>query len=227
MEYRGQQYVFDATTRIGGGGMADVYLGTRRDAPEASAVAIKVPSSRVPEPARDLFLREAEAAHRVSGPNVVQVVDWGDTPPFIAFEFVEGSTLAEDLRTRQGGRRFWSGSELVDLYRQLVAAMSAINEYVVHRDLKPENIFVQGNTLKISDFGISKYVGEATRSRTFKGWGTLPYMAPETLRGDRAEWYSDQYSLGIVFFEMATLQLPFVGTSDELEHAHLYRGRPV
>jgi len=205
--------------------MAEVYLGTRDDAPEIH-VAIKVPRQDLDEAIRTLFLREAEAALRVSGPHVVRVVDWGEEPPFIAFEFIEGGTLAAELQNRQREQRFHSEADLVGLCRQLVEGMSAINGEVIHRDLKPDNVFIDDGVLKIGDFGIAKYVGEVTRTRTFKGAGTPLYMSPETFRGGSVDWQTDQYSLGVVFYEMATLQPPFTGDWDELERLHLFQRPP-
>ena len=225
MEYRGQQFIFESGARLGGGGMAEVYHGTRRDDPVVH-VAIKIPLPRLDPAIRDLFLREAEAAQRVSSPHIVKVVDWGDNPPFIAFEFIEGTTLAQEIYGRQGENRLWSERELAGLYRQLASGMLAINQEVIHRDIKPDNIFLQDAVLKVSDFGIAKYVGEVTRSKTLKGWGTAAYMAPETFRGESVDWHADQYSLGVVFYEVATLQRPFTGDWDHLESRHLYERPP-
>lgn len=221
MEYRGQRYTFDADARLGSGGMAEVYLGVRRDAPQKH-VALKIPLPGLHPELRDLFLREAQAAQKVSGPNVVEVVDWGAEPPFIAFEFIEGPTLERVLVARRGDGRYWPEAELIEMYQQLVDAMASINQEVIHRDLKPANIFVAKGLLKVADFGISKYVGEGTRTKTFKGWGTAPYMAPETWRGLSLDWRADQYSLGVVFYEMATFELPFTGSDEELERKHLF-----
>jgi eukaryotic-like serine/threonine-protein kinase len=221
MLYQGQQFAFEASARIGAGGMGEVYVGHRVDAPDEH-FALKVP---LPQFAADVdvFLREAEAAARVSGPNVVRVIDWGDPPPFIAFEFIEGTTLDKVLRERGGEERFWSETELVGVYAQLVDALRAINKHVIHRDLKPDNTFVlEDGTLKVGDFGLAKYVDEVTRTSTFKGGGTAAYMAPETFRLTSIDWRADQYSLGIMFFEVATLRRPFVGNWDELERLHLY-----
>ena len=93
---------------------------------------------------------------------------------------------------------------------------------VIHRDIKADNIFLAVDGLKIGDFGISKYVGEITRSRTFKGWGTVAYMAQKQL--PETPWTGDRpTSLGIVFYEMAAFKRPFVGSDDELARAHCTR----
>jgi serine/threonine protein kinase len=116
--------------------------------------------------------------------------------------------------------------ELVGLYSQLVAALKTINQHVLHRDLKPPNIFIGQDEVRVADFGLAKYVDEATRTRTFKGWGTAPYLSPEAWQSLSLDWRSDQYSLGVVFFEMATLQRPFSGPDDVQEQKHLYERPP-
>lgn len=226
MEYKGQRFIFDATRRLSHGGMGEVHEGARRDDPSIR-VAIKTP---FPEFAKDggvVFLREAEAARNVASPHVVPVEDWGDQPPFIAFEFMTGQTLRAVIDDRRQHGKLWTEAELVALFRQLVTAMQAINARVIHRDLNPKNIFVDNGVLKVTDFGISKYVGDATRSQTYKGWGTLEYMAPESFTRDTVTERADQYSLGAVFFEMATFQQPFAGTPrDKLQEAHTYTTSP-
>src|SRR5438552_3139624 len=139
-EYRGQAHVFEAGVRLGGGGMADVYLGESGQDPDLH-VAIKVLRATLDDAARAMFLREAEAAQRVAGPDVVKVVDWGDNPPFIAFEYIQGRTMGKELSERRAQQAYWSESELLDLFAQLVGALDAINRQVIHRDLKPDNIF--------------------------------------------------------------------------------------
>jgi hypothetical protein len=169
-----------------------------------------------------MFLREAEAASRINHPNVVQLIDWGDSPPFIAFEFVEGRTMDRVIEERRSTQSELRVSELLPLIRSLVAGLEAINRVLVHRDIKPGNIFLTDNGPKISDLGLAKYLDEATRSRTFKGWGSLAYMAPETFRGQSNDWRTDQYGLGVVFYELATLERPFQGAAPDLERQHLF-----
>jgi serine/threonine protein kinase len=140
-DYTGQHHRYESAGRIGHGGMAEVYEGWAKDDPTVH-VALKVPLPHLSREGADLFLREAQAAQRVSGPHVVPVVDWGQSPDFIAFEFIDGPTLDTELHTWQREQRVRGDRELVPLFRQLVAAMKAINTQVIHRDLKPANIFV-------------------------------------------------------------------------------------
>jgi len=228
MIYKGQQFTFQTDRLLDDtdqGGMGRVYQGHRQDDPSIH-VAIKVP---LPDYTAT-FLREAEAAQRVADSSyVVPVMDWGDHPsPFIAFRFINGPTLRKVLEHRRAHNEFWSEVELIGLFHQLVDAMKVINIRVVHRDLKPENIFDDAGSLRVGDFGMSKYVGDVTRDDTHKGGGTGPYMAPEVWVFDDGrtdaviDWPADQYSLGIVFYEMATLQRPFSGTDRDLRKGHLF-----
>jgi hypothetical protein len=218
--YQGQNLSFERGVRLGGGGMAEVYLGHVRGRPKRS-VAIKEPRGDLPpEVDADMFLREAEAAARIKHPNVVSVVDWGREPPFIAFEYIEGETLDRFIARRSAERNPAPLGKLRHWGDQLIDGLEAVNQHLVHRDLKPGNIFQTDGRLKIADFGLAKYVGEATRLKTFKGWGSAPYMSPEVFRGDTTDWRADQYSLGVVLFELATYARPFEG--EDLEAAHLY-----
>jgi serine/threonine protein kinase len=186
--------------------MAEVFLGSYKNADGGNSdVAIKVPLPTLPQNVLDLFIREAEVASRVTDTQVVRVVYPGEKPAFIAFEYVEGNTFNREIAQRRLNTQYASDRELVADVLQLVRGMKAINVEVIHRDLKPDNIFLTDGVYKISDFGISRYVDEITRSNTFKGWGTAAYMAPEAFRSESVDWRSDQYSLGIVFYEMAGL----------------------
>lgn len=203
--------------------MADVFVGQSRDIPSVIA-ALKVPLSSLPDDVLSMFLTEAEAAQAVeNNDHIVPIIDWGKSPPFIAFEFMSDGTLAQSIEAHRQSSIQFTEPELVVIFRQLVLGMSAINKRVIHRDLKPENIFNSSSGLRVGDFGIARFVGAATRNPTFKGWGTADYMAPETFKMESPDWRADQYSMGVIFFELATLHRPFIGDSRELEHAHLYK----
>lgn len=92
---------------------------------------------------------------------------------------------------------------------QLAHGMKCISEELVHRDIKPENILNFNGVLKITDFGLSKISGESTKTMTFKNGGTPLYIAPEAWNNDRNTVQMDIYSMGIVFYELATLSYPY------------------
>jgi serine/threonine protein kinase len=221
---KGQRLLFQVGERIGAGGMGEVLIARTGDG--TLEVAIKRPLAALAPENRALFLREAEAAARAAGPGVVRVIDWGESPPFIAFEYIRDPTLDREIVRRRAANAPWTQPELVSAFSQLVAAMKAINLHVLHRDLKPPNIFIGTGQVRVADFGLAKYVDEATRTKTFKGWGTAPYLSPEAWQLLSLDWRSDQYSLGVVFFEMATLQRPFSGPDEAQEQKHLYE-RPL
>lgn len=110
----------------------------------------------------------------------------------------------------------------------ILTGMKEIHTKIVHRDLKPENILVdEDGHLRISDFGLAKYIDEKTRTKSFKGAGTLPYMALECWTGDTNSISMDIYALGIIFYEIIAGVLPFdCATESEWRDAHLFTQVP-
>ena len=177
------------------------------------------------------FINEGTLATQIRHPNVVEYLFFHDgatydgLPPYILMEFADGGTLQTELEVARRNRKMFSKEELKGLFRQLAAGMKAINQTLVHRDVKPDNILVSGGCIKISDFGLSKVVVEATRKSTFKGMGCVAYMAPEAWRFEKNTPQLDIYAMGIVFYELATLRHPFdVRTPDPQKwmEAHMY-----
>jgi len=158
------------------------------------------------------FNREGRVLARLNHPNIVSVFDFGRTEHFyfLLMEFVDGVNLRQAM---QAGR--FSPSEALAIVPKICEALQYAHEQgVLHRDIKPENILLDARgRVKIADFGIAKLVGEDQPSVTLTGTGaalgTPHYMAPEQLeRPSEVDHRADVYSLGVVFYEMLTGELP-------------------
>ena len=210
-------YLLDAL--IGAGGMGEVYRA--HDGRLNRTVAIKVLSSRIASPDRvERFTQEARAASALNHPNILTIHDVGhegDTA-YIAMEWVDGRTLREVLQAGPVPLR-----RSIDFGHQIAEGLAKAHAAgVVHRDLKPENVMVTGDGLaKIVDFGLAKIVeasavpnDSATVTRvagTEPGivMGTAGYMSPEQASGRRVDYRSDQFSLGLLLYELLTRTRPF------------------
>ncbi|NUO53800.1 MAG: serine/threonine protein kinase [Polyangiaceae bacterium] len=169
---------------------------------------------------RARFLREAQAAGKLTSPHVVQVLDYGleGATPFMVLEWLEGEDLGR--RIKRAGRL--PIAEVATLLRQLGKGLRRAHEAgLVHRDIKPPNLFIAVNdgdeTLKILDFGIAKGAAVSGGDDTKTGVvvGSLRYMSPEQARGLRTvDQRADLWSVGVVLFHAITGALPFQGESD-------------
>jgi serine/threonine protein kinase len=200
---------YEVKSFIGSGMNAEVYKVL--DHSDNSIKAMKVSSDVL------MLKREAEAAKKIIHPNVTryfeyrEVVADGSKVHYIVMEYVPDGNMRGRINKQLESGEFFALDLLLGWMSQLASGLSAINDSLIHRDLKPENILFLKDTPKISDFGLSKYVEEATRTQTYKGEGTHPYMAPETWELAHQSIKTDIYSLGIIFYELVTLQRPFEG----------------
>ncbi|WP_182199112.1 Stk1 family PASTA domain-containing Ser/Thr kinase [Paraliobacillus salinarum] len=198
---------------IGGGGMANVYLG--HDTILDREVAIKV--LRLEYANDDEFIsrfhREAQSATSLSHPNIVNIYDVGeeDNIYYMVMEHVEGVTLKKYIQLYGP----IPVQESIEIMKQLTAAMEHAHENnIVHRDIKPQNILINDyGQAKITDFGIALALSATSLTQTNSVLGSVHYLSPEQARGGMATNKSDIYSLGIVFFEMLTGHIPFSGQS--------------
>ena len=195
--------------KLGRGGMATVYLA--HDSVLDRPVALKVLAEHLAddEDFRERFLREARLAAKFVHPNVVQVYDVGEDErgPYIVMEYVEGDTLADELRRR--GRL--PPDEVAAIGIQLCAALEAAHEAgLVHRDIKPQNVLRRPNgQVKIADFGIARSLAATSHTELGTVLGTAAYLAPEQARGEQVTPAADIYSLGVVLYELLTGRTPF------------------
>lgn len=194
--------------KLGAGGMGQVYFAldlrlNRRP------VVIKILAKELLQDAsaQQRFKQEVEALSRIHHDSVVEVLDTGALPddrPYIVMEYVEGETLRSQI-SPEGMNLQRSASIL----KQIGAALHHVHERgVFHRDLKPENIMLKRDTdsVVLVDFGIAKVTNSIVGPSTAQGAtiGTLLYMSPEQLRGERVTAASDIYSMGLVAYEMVT-----------------------
>ncbi len=158
------------------------------------------------------FYREAEAAGGLRHFNIVTIYDLGEEhhTPFIAMEFLEGSDLQNAIQKQQ----IQSINQVLRIARQSCEALHyAHGRGIVHRDVKPANIFLlEDGTVKIVDFGIAQ-MASSTMTRTGMVMGTVSYMSPEQVQGRNLDGRSDQFSMGIIVYEMLTGMKPFHGSS--------------
>ena len=206
-EYIGNRYrIIDL---LGKGGMADVYLAYDEILHREVAVKILKSDMSDDDVALERFKREAGAVTQLSHPNIVDVYDVGDDGDkhYIVMEYVKGYTLKQLIRKR-GPIPY---KEAVWLMKQLAGAlMEAHRNNVIHRDVKSQNVLIKDDgTVKLSDFGIAVASGAIQLTRKDSVLGSVHYLAPELSRGKQATMQSDIYSLGIVFYELLTGDVPF------------------
>ncbi len=203
--------------------MAVVYRGY--DLVLDRPVAIKVLRGQFAADASFLrrFEREAQAAARLSHPNIVSVYDVGrdDGTPYIVMEYVPGKTLKQLILEHAP----FSLDEAIHIVRQVAAALDYAHQHgLVHRDIKPQNILVdERGFVKVTDFGIAKGLTDVSLTEAGFGMGTVHYVSPEQARGEPATPASDIYALGVVLYEMLTGRLPFDADNPiglAMQHVH-------
>jgi YVTN family beta-propeller protein len=222
--------IYEVRTRIGRGGMGEVYLA--RDTRLGRPVALKVLPERfaLDERFRERLLRESRLAASLDHPNVVPVYDAGEADGrlFIAMRYVDGVDLKALLRDASP----LAPERVVDIAGQVAEALDAAHHRgLVHRDVKPSNVLLdqQGDRdhAYLADFGLTH--SPATAGPTDgQLMGTVDYVAPEQIRGEVVDGRADQYALGCMLFECLTGSLPFRDRSEVAAiFAHLEEPPPV
>jgi len=212
---------YQILSKIGAGGMGEVYLAT--DTLLDRKVALKILPTEVTSNAQRVhrFLQEAKTASSLNHPHIITIHEVGEANStyFIATEFIEGMTLRDAIKSNQ-----LQLGKVIEITIQVASALSAAHDVkVVHRDVKPENIMLRSDGyVKVLDFGLAKLLQQGTPKpeastlvNTADGivLGTISYMSPEQARGLDVDSRTDVWSLGVVLYEMVTGRTPFEGTT--------------
>jgi serine/threonine protein kinase/tetratricopeptide (TPR) repeat protein len=203
--------------KIGAGGMGEVYRAHDETLERDVALKVLPVGMLADEAARKRFRKEAVALAKLNHPNIETIYEFAtqNGVDFLVMELITGITLGQKLT---GG--LLSDQETLRLGTQIADGLNAAHvQGVVHCDLKPGNVMVTSNGhAKVLDFGLAKFFhtskdSSITESLTeMRAAGTLPYMSPEQVRGERVDSRTDIYSAGAVLYEMSTGQKPFLET---------------
>lgn len=200
---------YEIVSKIGTGGMADVYKAMDHKLNRFVAVKVLKPEFREDATFVKKFRSEAQAAAGLTHPNIVNVFDVGDDEGvyYIVMELIEGITLKEYISKK--GKL--SVKEATSIAIQVSMGLEAAHNHgIVHRDVKPQNIIISTDgKVKVTDFGIARAASSNTISSNVMG--SVHYSSPEQVRGGYSDEKSDIYSLGITLYEMVTGRVPFDG----------------
>jgi serine/threonine protein kinase len=201
---------YEVEREIGRGGMGVVYKAVHRRLQRPVALKLILSGVFAHQWERERFLNEARTTAQLEHPNIVQIHDVGEfgSTPFMALEYVEGGTLADQIARRPLTER--KAAEVVESLARTAAF--AHSKGVIHRDLKPANIFMSLAGPKLGDFGVAKLLESATNVEGTMT-GTPSYMSPEQADGRPATPLVDVYALGAVLYECLTGRPPFKAAS--------------
>src|SRR6267143_3532290 len=230
-------------SKLGAGGMGEVYLAHDIQLDRLVALKILPPEMAADKQRMQRFIQEARTASSLNQSNILTVFEIGETAStqFIATEFVDGETLRQHMAHKRLRLR-----EALDIAMQIASALAAAHKAgIVHRDIKPENVMVRHDdaVVKVLDFGLAK-PNEKPRQQTLDDseaitrtvvntdpgvvMGTTAYMSPEQARGLVVDWRTDIWSLGCVLYEMVGGRLPFEGpTKSDIISNILQRDPPA
>ena len=210
---------YRVVAKLGAGGMGVVYRAHDEQLERDVALKVLTPGTLANDTARQRFRREALALAKLNHPNIETVYEFGseDGMDFLVMELITGIGLHYKLASGALPEK-----EVLRLGSQLADGLEAAHaQGIIHRDLKPGNLHItKEDRLKILDFGLAQWIPTSdqdtlavTVTKAQEVTGTLPYMAPEQLRGQRADQRTDIYSAGAVLYEMATGMRPHLQTS--------------
>jgi predicted Ser/Thr protein kinase len=200
---------YDVEKEIGRGGMAVVYRANERDLRRSVALKVLPPGLALGASVVERFKREAQMAASLDHPNIIPIYRVGQTSSmlYLAMRYVEGRPL-DSVITQQGALAI---PAVVAVLRSAVAALAYAHEHgIVHRDIKGANILIDtSGRVIVTDFGVARAIENASMTTTGSVIGTPYFMSPEACAGKVAGPQSDQYSLGVVVFQMLTGAVPF------------------
>lgn len=218
---------YEFTSRINSGGFGEIFLGKNVSTNEE--LVLKTINIDNPD-FRTALEREIHITISLSNKNIIKVYQSGydeDNDQFyLIMPYYKNGSLKDFLDKQTA---LLPLNTCYDFFDQILSGFSFIHsKSIVHRDVKPQNILISNNgTLLISDFGMAKNVTDATITNSFKGGGTYPYMAPEAWKLESSSLQMDIYSLGIMFYQILTLELPFMGRDyNEWKDFHCFKVIP-
>ncbi len=207
--------VYTINTRIGGGGMGDVYVATHKTLGGKWAIKLLAEDLAKDAVLVERFINEAKIEANLQHPNIVKVFDIGQKEQFhyLVMSFVEGEDLDDRLRQNRTAKTLIEAREAVNIALQIVKALECAHDNsIIHRDLKPSNIRIDRyGTVVVMDFGIARVRQAGLQGKTVLGerLGTPLYMSPEQAAGRPVDVRSDLYSLGVILYEMVAGANPF------------------
>src|SRR5262252_3018685 len=198
-------------SRLGGGGMADVYLAEQAQLSRRVVIKVLHPHLARDAEVAERFRREAEAAAKLAHPHICAIHDYGATQDvvFTVMPFLEGGSLADRIQKH----RFVDPPRAAAVAVQVACALDYAHRHgVIHRDVKPDNVlFDEDGNAVLTDFGIATARFHARLTATGRAMGTPQYMSPEQAMGKLVDGRSDIYAVGILLYEALVGFPPFDG----------------
>ncbi len=210
---------YEIKSLLGEGGMGNVYLAEHAQLGRKVAIKMLHPRLASNESLRKRFLNEASAMAHLQHPNIVGLLDYveSDEGLFLIMEYVQGEEL--DIHIREVSGPIAEEKAKVLMSEILDAFNYAHNQGVVHRDIKPSNLLMTNDgRVKVLDFGIAKMLDDdKSMTKTGTQMGTVLYMSPEQVKGEKIDARTDIYSLGVTLYQMVTGRAPYSGDTTEYE----------